>query len=69
VQGPSAIAWLDFRRDDLLRARAFPKAMEGEGVLDELGFLALQGKFADVFYSATSTLMRGARYFFFCCGS
>jgi len=68
VQGPSAIAWLDFRRDDLLRARAFLKAMEGEGVLDELGFLALQGKFADVFYPATSTLMRGARYFYFVAG-
>jgi hypothetical protein len=60
-----AITWLDFRRDDLNRARDFIQSLQGEGVLDELGFLALQGQFSDVFYPATSTLMRSARYFFF----
>jgi hypothetical protein len=62
---PSAVAWLDFRRDDLTRAREFIHSLQGEGVLDELGFLALHGQFSDVFYPATSTLMRSARYFYF----
>jgi uncharacterized protein DUF6361 len=62
---PSAVAWLDLRRDDLTRAREFIQSLQGEGVLDELGFLALHGQFSDVFYPATSTLMRSARYFYF----
>lgn len=62
---PSSVAWLDFRRDDLTRAREFIHSLQGEGVLDELGFLALHGQFSDVFYPATSTLMRSARYFYF----
>src|SRR6266568_6793251 len=62
---PGAIAWLDFRRDDMNRARDFILSMQGEGVLDELGFLALHGQFSDLFYPATSTLMRSARYFYF----
>jgi Family of unknown function (DUF6361) len=60
-----AITWLDFRRDDLNRARDFIRSLQGEGVLDELGYLALQGQFADHFYPATSTLMRAPRYFYF----
>lgn len=62
---PSAVAWLDFRRNDLTRAREFIHSLQGEGVLDELGFLALHSHFSDVFYPATSTLMRSARYFYF----
>jgi len=60
-----AIVWLGFRHDDHVRARDLLKAAQDEGVLDELGFLALQGRFADIFYPATSTLMRAARYLYF----
>ncbi|ABS28168.1 DUF6361 family protein [Anaeromyxobacter sp. Fw109-5] len=63
------VAWLDFRRGDLSRARDFIRSLQGEGVLDELGYLALQGQFADLYYPATSTLMRAARYFYFVAGA
>ncbi|MHB8872077.1 MAG: DUF6361 family protein [Myxococcaceae bacterium] len=62
---PSSITWLDFRRDDLKRARELIDSFRVEGVLDELGFLGLQVAFADVFYPATSTLMQSARYLYF----
>ena len=64
----SVVSWLDFRADDLARARDFIKAFQEEGVLDELGFLALQTRFSDVFHPATSTLMRSSRYLYFVAG-
>lgn len=64
----NSIVWLDLRSEDLENARRFIKAMEGEGVLDELGFLALQGRFADIFYPATSVLMSAPRYLYFVAG-
>lgn len=62
---PGAISWLDFRKDDLARARDLIRSLQDEGVLDELGYLALQGAFADQLYPATSTLMTSARYLYF----
>jgi hypothetical protein len=62
---PGAIAWLDFRRDDLTRARDLIRSLQDEGLLDELGYLAMQGAFADQLYPATSTLMTSARYLYF----
>jgi len=64
----NSIVWLDLRSEDLHLARRFIKAMEGEGVLDELGFLGLQGRFADTFYPATSVLMSAPRYLYFLAG-
>lgn len=63
-----AVTWLDFRPDDLLRAREFIRSLQDEGVIDELGFLALQGRFSDLLHPATTTLMRSARYFYFVAG-
>lgn len=63
-----AVTWLDFRADDLSRARDFIRSLQEEGVIDELGFLALQGRFSDLLYPATTTLMRSARYFYFVAG-
>ena len=60
-----AITWLDFRADDLVRARDFIRSLQEEGVIDELGFLALLGRFSDLLHPATTTLMRSARYFYF----
>src|SRR5439155_1743098 len=62
------ITWLDFRSGDLTRARDFIKSLQDEGLLDELGFLALFGRFADIFYPATSTVMRSSRYLYFVAG-
>lgn len=64
----SVVSWLDFRADDLTRARDFIKAFQQEGVLDELGFLTLLARFSDVFHPATSTLMRSSRYLYFVAG-
>ena len=62
------VTWLDFRTEDLLLARDFIRSMQQEGVIDELGFLALQGRFSDLLHPATTTLMRSARYFYFVAG-
>ncbi|MEQ1897461.1 MAG: DUF6361 family protein [Vicinamibacterales bacterium] len=64
----SVVTWLDFRADDLTRARDFIKAFQDDGVLDELGFLTLLARFSDVFHPATSTLMRSSRYLYFAAG-
>jgi len=63
-----AVTWLDFRADDLARARDFIRSLQEEGVIDELGFLALLGRFSDLLHPATTTLMRSARYFCFIAG-
>lgn len=63
-----AVTWLDFRADDLARARDFIRSIQEEGVIDELGFLALLGRFSDLLHPATTTLMRSARYFYFIAG-
>src|SRR5690242_15368730 len=60
-----SITWLDFRNDDLTRARDLIKSLQDESVIDELGFLALQTRFSDVFHPATSTQIRAARYLYF----
>lgn len=63
-----AVTWMDFRADDLARARDFIRSLQEEGVIDELGFLALLGRFSDLLHPATTTLMRSARYFYFIAG-
>ena len=63
-----AITWLDFRADDLARARGIIKLLQDESVIDELGFLALQARFSDIFYPATSTPMSRPRYLYFVAG-
>ena len=63
-----AVTWLDFRADDLSQARDFIRSLQEEGVIDELGFLALLGRFSDLLHPATTTLMRSARYFYFVTG-
>lgn len=63
-----AVTWLDFRVDDLSQARDFIRSLQEEGVIDELGFLALQERFSDLLHPSTTTLMRSARYFYFVAG-
>src|SRR5215475_1116309 len=63
-----AVTWLDFRADDLSQARDFIRSLQEEGVIDELGFLALQERFSDLLHPATTTPMRSARYFYFVAG-
>jgi len=63
-----ALTWLDFRPDDLAGARAFIRSPQDEGVIDELGFRALLGRFSDLLQPATTTPMRSSRYFYFVAG-
>lgn len=63
-----AVTWLDFRADDLAQAREFIRSLQEEGVIDELGFLALLGRFSDLLHPATTTLMGAVRYFYFVAG-
>ena len=65
---PTAVTWLDFRAEDLARARGFIKLLQDESVIDELGFLALLARFSDVFHPATSTPMSAPRYLYFVAG-
>jgi len=60
-----SVTWLDFRADDLSQARDFIRSLQEDGVIDELGFLALLRHFSDLLRPATTTLMRSARYFYF----
>lgn len=65
---PGAVTWLDFQPDELSRARDFLRSLEEAGVIDELGFLALLGRFSDLLHPATTTLMQSSRYFYFVAG-
>jgi hypothetical protein len=59
------IAWLSSSSAEIARARDVLKALKPGGVIDELGFLVLQGAFADYFYPAITTLMTRPRYLVF----
>jgi hypothetical protein len=60
-----ALVWLSSSSAEIMRARNVLKALTPGGVIDELGFLILNGAFADRFYPAVTTPMTRARYFFF----
>jgi hypothetical protein len=60
-----ALTWLSSSGAEITRARNVLKALTPGGVIDELGFLVLNGAFADRFYPAVTTPMTRARYFFF----
>ena len=57
-----ALTWLSSSSAEITRARNVLKALTPGGVIDELGFLVLQGAFADHFYPAVTTPMTRARY-------
>ena len=59
------VAWLSSSSAEIARARDVLKALTPGGVIDELGFLVLQGAFADHFYPAITTPMTRARYLIF----
>jgi hypothetical protein len=61
----SRIAWLSSSSAEISRARSVLRALTPGGVIDELGFLVLQGAFADYFYPAVTTPMTRARYLIF----
>jgi hypothetical protein len=60
----SSLSWLSFSSAEVAQARDLIRSLKEEGVLDELGFLALTAAFADRFYPATSTIMTRSRYLF-----
>lgn len=61
----AGLVWLSSSGAEITRARNILKALAPGGVIDELGFLILNGAFADRFYPGVTTPMTRARYFFF----
>ena len=59
------VSWLSSSSAEIARARNVLKALTPGGVIDELGFLVLQGAFAEQFYPAVTTPMTRARYLIF----
>ena len=59
------VSWLSSSSAEIARARHVLKALTPGGVIDELGFLVLQGAFAEQFYPAVTTPMTRARYLIF----
>lgn len=57
----SGVSWLSSSNAEIARARQVLDSLTG-GVIDELGFLVLQGAFADHFYPLVTTPMTRARY-------
>jgi hypothetical protein len=59
------VVWLSTSSAEIARAREVIRALRQEGVIDELGFLMLNGAFAERFYPGVTTIMTRARYLIF----
>lgn len=59
------IGWLSTSAAEITRARGVIDALKKPGVIDELGFLMLNGAFAERFYPGVTTIMTRARYLVF----
>jgi hypothetical protein len=60
-----SIAWLSSSNAEITRARGVLEALRKPGVIDELGFLMLNGAFAGRLYPGVTTTMNRARYLIF----
>ena len=58
----SGLAWLSSSSAEIARARGVLDALRKPGVIDELGFLMLNGAFAERLYPGVTTIMTRARY-------
>jgi uncharacterized protein DUF6361 len=61
----SGLAWLSSSSAEIVRARSVLDALRKPGVIDELGFLMLNGAFAERLYPGVTTIMTRARYLVF----
>ena len=61
----SGLAWLSSSSAEIARARSVLDALRKPGVIDELGFLMLNGAFAERLYPGVTTIMTRARYLMF----
>jgi Family of unknown function (DUF6361) len=61
----SGLRWLSSCSAEITRARAVLDALRKPGVIDELGFLMLNGAFAERLYPGVTTIMTRARYLVF----
>jgi hypothetical protein len=61
----SGLAWLSSSSAEITRARSVLDALKKPGVIDELGFLMLNGVFAERLYPGVTTIMTRARYLVF----
>jgi len=61
----SGLAWLSSSSAEIARARSVLDALRKPGVIDELGFLMVNGAFAERLYPGVTTIMTRARYLVF----
>src|SRR5687767_5302736 len=61
----SGLTWLSSSSAEIARARSVLDALRKPGVIDELGFLMLNGAFAERLYPGVTTIMTRARYIVF----
>lgn len=61
----NGIGWLTASSAEIARARGVIQALRQPGVIDELGFLMLNGAFAERLYPGVTTIMTRARYLVF----
>ena len=61
----NGLAWLSSSSAEIARARGVLDALRKPGVIDELGFLMLNGAFAERLYPGVTTIMTRARYLVF----
>jgi hypothetical protein len=61
----NGIGWLTTSSAEIARARGVIQALRQPGVIDELGFLMLNGAFAERLYPGVTTIMTRARYLVF----
>lgn len=61
----NGLTWLSSSSAAITRARSVLDALRKPGVIDELGFLMLNGAFAERLYPAVTTIMTRARYLIF----
>jgi hypothetical protein len=59
------LAWLSSSSAEIARARSVLDALRKPGVIDELGFLMLNGAFAERLFPGVTTIMTRARYLVF----
>jgi len=61
----SGLTWLSSSSAEIARARSVLDALRKPGVIDELGFLMLNGAFAERLFPGVTTIMTRARYLIF----
>jgi len=64
-QPTSELGWIDFSDNSRKKMLKVLEALDGKGVIDELGIGSIRNAFSNKLFPATSTLMTRAKYYLF----